>query len=265
MEGWFRSPMPVTLHLFGAPTIDLGNGTPPITLPFERRSQLLVLLALKRSWVGRAELASMLWPDQTAKLAFTNLRKTLFRLQGVTWGAALESQGQSLRVQAGSDVQTFEQALAQGRVADALSLVRGLLLAGFDDDGSEAWTAWLHFERTRLQAAWRTAALEHLGREATDEHEGIALSARLLEADPLDEAALRHRPPGRCAPPHRQAWSRLPAARSGRRRRSGRPDLPAHGAPGASCRCRLGRSASAVAGRRARTARRCAGARRRGR
>lgn len=184
--------MPVTLHLFGAPTIDLGDGTPPLALPFERRSQLLVLLALKRAWVGRAEVAAMLWPEQTDKLAFTNLRKTLFRLQGVAWGTALELQGQSLRVQARSDVQEFEQALAEGRVADALAPVCGSLLAGFDDDASEAWTAWLQFERNRLQTAWRTAALEHLGRDDADPHEGIALSARLLEADPLDEAALRH-------------------------------------------------------------------------
>jgi predicted ATPase/DNA-binding SARP family transcriptional activator len=184
--------MPVTLHLFGAPTIDLGDGTPPIALPFERRSQLLVLLAVKRAWVGRAELAAMLWPDQADKLAFTNLRKTLFRLQGVAWGAALESQGHSLRVLARTDVHEVEQALSDGRVAEALALVRGPLLAGFDDDASEAWTGWLQFERNRLQTAWRSAALAHLDREDTPPHEGIALSARLLEADPLDEAALRH-------------------------------------------------------------------------
>ena len=40
--------MPVSLQLFGAPTIDLGDGAPPIALPFERRSQLVVPLALKR-------------------------------------------------------------------------------------------------------------------------------------------------------------------------------------------------------------------------
>ena len=33
-----------------------------------------------RGWATRAELAGLLWPDQESKLAFTNLRKTLFRL-----------------------------------------------------------------------------------------------------------------------------------------------------------------------------------------
>lgn len=185
-----RTDMPVRLHLFGSPTIDLGDGTPPVALPFERRSQLLVLLALKRAWVGRAELAAMLWPDQADKLAFTNLRKTLFRLQDVAWGAPLESQGNALRFAADSDVQAFEQALREQRRADALALHRGPLLAGFDDDANEAWTGWLRFERDRLHAAWRAAALEHLAAD-TDGAAGLALSSRLLDADPLDEAALR--------------------------------------------------------------------------
>lgn len=184
--------MPVSFHLFGTPTIDLGDGTPPIALPFERRSQLIVLLAAKRAWVGRAELAATLWPEQADKLAFTNLRKTLFRLQGLAWGAVVEAQGQSLRVDAANDVQAFDLALREQRIAEALALYRGPLLAGFDDDANEAWAGWLRFERNRLQTAWRTAALGHLGREDADAHEGIALSARLLEADPLDEAALRH-------------------------------------------------------------------------
>jgi predicted ATPase/DNA-binding SARP family transcriptional activator len=182
--------MPLTLHLFGAPTIDLGDGSPPIALPFERRSQLVVLLALKRAWVGRAELAAMLWPDQADKLAFTNLRKTLHRLQGVAWGVPLEAEGSSLRVQAQTDVHAFEQALHDGRTADALALHRGPLLVGFDDDANEAWTSWLQFERNRLLSAWRSAALDHLNTHP-DAADGPALAARLLEADPLDEAALR--------------------------------------------------------------------------
>ena len=50
--------------------------------------------------------------------------------------------------------------------------------------------AWLNFERDRLRVAWRGAALDHLGADI-DPGEGIDLSARLLDADPLDEAALR--------------------------------------------------------------------------
>ena len=97
---------PVRLTLFGTPTVE--HGATSLALPFERRSQLLVLLALRRGWVPRAEIAAMLWPEQESKLAFSNLRKTLFRLQSMPWAAALQSQGNSLRFEPATDVLDFE-------------------------------------------------------------------------------------------------------------------------------------------------------------
>ncbi|MCE9657834.1 MAG: tetratricopeptide repeat protein [Burkholderiales bacterium] len=180
--------MSARLTLLGSPTIALGGA--PLALPFERRSQLLVYLAIKRTWVGRAELAAIFWPEQEHKLAFANLRKTLFRLQSVPWGRSIELQGQTARLEIATDVAEFEAALREGRIADALPCYAGDLLAGFDDADSEAWTSWLGFERERLRAAWRDAVLQRAEGEI-DAGEGIALGSRLLEADPLDEAALR--------------------------------------------------------------------------
>lgn len=180
--------MMVRLSLLGSPTIEVGAKS--IALPFERRSQLLVFLALKRTWVGRAELAALLWPEQGNKLAYTNLRKTLFRLQSLPWAPQIELQGGALRFEAETDVWAFESALREQRSADALPLRRGELLAGFDGDHSEAWSSWLSFERERLRVAWRSAALDRLAADI-DAAEGIDLSAQLLGADPLDEAALR--------------------------------------------------------------------------
>jgi predicted ATPase/DNA-binding SARP family transcriptional activator len=178
--------MPLRLLLFGTPTLEHeGAGT---ALAFERRHQLVVLLALRRGWVTRAEVAALLWPEQESKLAYSNLRKTLFRLQSLPWAAAIESQGSALRFEPETDVAAFDAALAAGRADEALALVRGELLAGFDDGQSEAWTQWLRFERERVRGAWRGAALERAG--SLDAPAAVALSARLLEADPLDEAAL---------------------------------------------------------------------------
>ena len=179
---------PVRFHLFGSPSVDCGGES--FALPFERRNQVLVLLALRRSWVGRAELAAMLWPDQPNKLAYSNLRKTLFRLQALPWASGVETQGQAVRLDAKTDVFDFESALREQRIAEALPLRRGELLAGFEDDPNEAWSSWLNFERDRLRVAWRGAALDHLAGDI-DPGEGIDLAARLLGADPLDEAALR--------------------------------------------------------------------------
>jgi predicted ATPase len=89
-----------------------------------------------------------------------------------------------------TDVAEFERARAEGRPADALALRRGELLAGFDDDGNEAWSAWLRFERDRLRAQWREMALTLL-EAATDAAAALDICARLLDADPLDEAAAR--------------------------------------------------------------------------
>ena len=180
--------MAIRLQLFGAPKVAIDGES--FVLPSERRSQLLVLLALKRAWVGRAELAAMFWPEQADKLAYANLRKTLFRLQSVPWGRVVEAEGGAVRIDAATDVADFEAALAGQRTGEALALRTGELLAGFDEAANEAWQGWLGFERDRLRTAWRAAALGRLD-EAIDPAEGVDLSARLIEADPLDEAALR--------------------------------------------------------------------------
>src|SRR5688572_12620514 len=98
--------MTVRLQLFGSPRIECGGEA--FALPFERRNQVLVLAALKRSWVGRAELAAMLWPDQPAKLAYANVRKTLFRLKSLPWAESIELQGSAVRFKARTDVFEFE-------------------------------------------------------------------------------------------------------------------------------------------------------------
>ena len=176
------------LLLFGSPGVEHGGAVSP--LPGERRGQLVAYLALRQGWVPRAELAALLWPEQDSKLAFTNLRKTLFRLQALPWAAALEAQGMALRLAVPTDVQAFETALREQQSAAACACYRGELLAGFDDAHSEAWTRWLGFERERLRSAWRAAALAWLGSDTIDAARAIELSAQLLAADPLDEAAL---------------------------------------------------------------------------
>jgi predicted ATPase/DNA-binding SARP family transcriptional activator/Flp pilus assembly protein TadD len=180
--------MAEVLSLFGAPTIERAGTTR--ALDFERRTQLLVYLALKRAWVGRAEIAALLWPDQDTKLALTNLRKALHRLQSLPDADLVQSRGNALRCMAQTDVGAFESALAERRLQDALALRRGELLAGFDDDSNDAWSQWLGFERDRLRTAWRAAAQEHLHGDVAPA-DAVELALRLIDEDPLDEAALR--------------------------------------------------------------------------
>lgn len=186
--------MPLHLQLFGPPRI-VFDGVES-ALPAERRHQLLALLALRRRWVGRAELAALFWPELDGKLAFANLRKTLFRLQAQPWGAVVEVEGGVLRlVDVETDVAAFDAAIAAGRFETALGLCRGELLDGWDDGASTAWSAWLAVERERLRGALREAAHARLAAivESAESAEGIALSGWLLELDPFDEFALQAR------------------------------------------------------------------------
>lgn len=175
------------LEMIGTPTFV--RGAQSWVLAFERRSQLLVLLALAGTWVGRRELAATLWPDAAGPLASTNLRKTLFRMPAVPWGDGILSEGGALRFDGETDVAAFDAAIRESRIEDALDLWRGDPLPGFDDEGNEAWTDRLRNERDRLRAAWRSAAHTWLARDVPAPA-AVALSARLLEADPWDDEAL---------------------------------------------------------------------------
>lgn len=179
--------MSIRVEVLSTPALVLG-GQRHVLAP-ERRSQLLVWLALRGAWVPRAEVAALLWPGPQ-DAAYRNLRKALFRLHGVAWAGAIEQQPGALRCAAHTDLQDFERAVAERRHADALALSTGTLLPGYDDDANDAWTAWLAYEREQHRVAWRAAALARLD-DALDPADGIALSARLLQLDPLDEAAMQ--------------------------------------------------------------------------
>ena len=219
-----------------------------MALPFERRSQLLVYLALKRGWVGRAELAAMLLAGAEPKLAFANLRKTLFRLQALPWGRPIELQGQTARPGAADRRRRVRGGAA--RRPDR----RGACLATPATCSPASTTpaalpgpAGSAFERDRLRTAWR-GAVAATRRRRIDAGEAVALTGRLLEADPLDEAALRLHlqalaqsgQGGRARQAYRAFAARLPgrpgpgarrraagaARHPGRRRCRGRPRSP---------------------------------------
>lgn len=183
--------------LLGVPAVALDGRE--LALPFERRSQLLALLALRRQWVPRAEVASLLWSELNDKQAFANLRKTLHRLSLLPWATPVAAEPAALRAEVATDVAAFEAALREGRVAEALALYDGELLAGFDDGHSEAWTRWLGYERERLRSAWHQAALGCLQAGSLAPAAATQLAAQLLAADPLDEAALLHQVSGLAA------------------------------------------------------------------
>ena len=177
--------MSTFLRLLGRPQVEHAGATMPVAS--ERRGQLLVLLALRRGWVDRAELAALFWPQHAASLAATNLRKALHLARALPWAAALELQGKGVRFLVDTDVDRFEHSLREGRSGDALDWCRGELLDGFDDPGNAGWTDWLAVERARHARARQDATHRRLAQLEAMPAERAELARRLLETEPLDE------------------------------------------------------------------------------
>ena len=180
--------MKACLRLLGRPRVEHAGTS--VALPAERRCQLLLLLALRRDWVARAELAALFWPVHRADLAATNLRKALHLARALPWAAALEAQGDAVRFTIPTDLQAVEQAAREGRVADALQRCDGTLLDGMDDTSNAAWTEWLDAERAQHQRRWHALTRARLRELEGNPGERALFAARLLEADPLDEDAV---------------------------------------------------------------------------
>lgn len=164
-----------------------------------RRAALLCYLALAspRGFHRRDTLFALFWPEQDATQARHALRQAVYFLRRALGAKALVSRGdEELALDPGQlrcDVWEFEAALDQGRAAEALTLYRGELLAGFHVSDAPEFERWLEAERVRLrqraeEAGWSLAA----ARQNDGDAAGAAEAARRAVAlAPTEEIALR--------------------------------------------------------------------------
>lgn len=175
------------LHLFGRPWLRRADGI-RIDLGPQRRSQLLAVLGLKQDWLGRNELAVLLWPKRPPGAARSNLRKVLHELR-LTQVEGLEEGAAGLRWLVPSDVQAFHEACRRGDLADVVALGLPSLMEDLDDAySSEAFSAWVRAERTALRQQWRSFVLRAL-REGTVP-DPLGLAEALLRTDLADAASV---------------------------------------------------------------------------
>jgi len=158
-----------------------------------RAESLLAYLLLHRDAPqSRQRLAFLLWPGSTERQAHTNLRKVLYNLRRALPGAEqlIEIGPRTLQWRADAplwlDVDHFEQALAEGRLEEAVETYAGEFLEGRYDE-------WLAGERDRL-AGLHLEALDRLARQHQQNQrwpEAIRCAERLVVHDPLREESHR--------------------------------------------------------------------------
>lgn len=180
---------PPSLYLLGAPVLRVGQRQVPFTT--ERPFLLLALLACRRAWVRRDELADLLYPGRDLPMARSNLRKVLHLARQLEGAEGLEQQGDLLRWAPDSDLARFEDACSAHRHEEAVAAYGGPLLLGLDSAWPGEAAEWLHAERQRLHARWQEACTRRLAQLADDPAAASELAQTLLRADPLDDIALQ--------------------------------------------------------------------------
>jgi len=168
----------------GAGTVELGDGLP---------QRLLVVLALRRRWVGRDDLGALLWPEYDPERRRTNLRRVLARARAWPWTRGIVADRDGLRWLVATDVERMADATVS--TEDRLRLYRGPIFedASVLGDEDDAFGAWLEDERRRAEAAHRTLVLEHATQSVERGHADAAVTVLtlLVERDPLDEEAVQ--------------------------------------------------------------------------
>jgi len=157
-----------------------------------KRLALLVYLAVAepRGFHRRDSLLSLLWPELSEKRARNALNKTLHFLRTHLGAEVVISRGSvDVGLDPGSvwcDAVAFEEALADGRSAEAIELHKGAFLEGFHVSEAAEFEHWIDRQRQRIEQVY-AAALQDLAVKAAergDRPAAVELWRKLVELDP---------------------------------------------------------------------------------
>ena len=166
-----------------------------------RRVALLCYLAVAKpyGYHSRDTILSLFWPELDAAHASHALRQAVYFLRRGTRAISVVSRADGALAMdpavVSCDVRALDQALAEGRLQDALALYRGQLLPGFHASEAAGFERWLEGERVRLHQRVAAAA-ESMSQQ--EEERGDAFAAarwaeRAAELSPADELVFRRR------------------------------------------------------------------------
>ena len=183
-----------TLHLTDAEAREVKS-----LLTRSRRLALLAYLAAAtpRGFHRRDTLLALFWPELDQDHARAALRQALHVLRDALGDDVVVTRGDE---DVGldfdrlwCDVVAFDDAVATGRLGEALDCYHGHLLEGFFIPGAAEFELWLEGERARLrQAASRSAqALVEQCEAADDLHTALEWARRAAQLAPQEEGPLR--------------------------------------------------------------------------
>jgi TolB-like protein/Tfp pilus assembly protein PilF len=189
------------LSILGGFEVRSGRGE-PIALPTRKARALLAYLALHPDEaVSRHSLAALLWSDRGEPQANNSLSQAVSAIRKAFAGitpSPMVVRPDSLKIEVSAvavDVLAFDTLSRSDDLGDldrAESIYRGELLEGIGVRDS-AFEDWLEFERRRLHAhaVGALTKLLELRRNEGQRQELVATAERLLQLDPLQEAAHR--------------------------------------------------------------------------
>ena len=190
----------IRFRAFGAADLRDTDGNELRTV-LARPGQLALLAYLAtarpRGFHRRDTIIGLFWPETGQEQARNALRQAVHRLRHEFGSDAILSRGaEELAVngkELSTDVGAFEDALAAGRVAEALGHYRGDLLPGFFLSDTPGFEQWLEAERAYLRLRASSAAWELSEAGAASGQLSMANHwARWAHAlNPDDEADLR--------------------------------------------------------------------------
>ncbi|HSL42854.1 MAG TPA: BTAD domain-containing putative transcriptional regulator, partial [Anaerolineales bacterium] len=197
---WFGSKMAsaIRLRFLGIPRIERAS-TQLRGLESPKALALLGYLAARSEPSSRAQLADLLWQDQSEERARTNLRQLLHSLTRLLPEAlALERQSVQLAQPFlyWLDLFVFKELLQNTDMtsrAQAAELYRGDFLEGLFLNDSPEFEAWLVMERERLhqRALQLFAELAAHHRERGEFEKGLHYAERLVTLEPWREESYR--------------------------------------------------------------------------
>ena len=161
------------------------------------RRRSLALLALSAAGNGDGisdgRALALLWPEFDLARARNNLKQVTFALRTAVGPDVFDRHAPTIRLNASAvevDLWAFREALAAGRLVEAVGLYHGPFLEGFHIPGLPEFERWLEGERDRVAGEY-ARALKSLAQAADSQgraDQSVEWWRRLVTLDPLREA-----------------------------------------------------------------------------